>query len=221
MYWRGICWCSTTVWVRSYQQEVVTACWAVKYTITKQAEFQSRASRGRCSLQMYCIQYQMQQCYTQLCNFIMFPDLYFLSFASKDITQYIYTSLLNPNSSAEGPQMYFHGSKMKWPVWDCGGRRLIPLITGTLWHLIMINIVGFFYNQFWLQTLNVHHTFPKRLHQSNDPRKWCVQGRKAEGMLALLFNMTENKWFCNPHPNFMILRHSWSSFRFMTEFAIL
>jgi len=50
-----------------------------------------------------------------------------------------------------------------------------------------------------------------------------VQGRKDERKLALLFNTTETKLFCDSHPRFVIildLKALAQLFKLMTEFVI-
>lgn len=54
-------------------------------------------------------------------------------------------------------------------------------------------------------------------------RKQRVQGRKDGWKLALVFNMTENKLFCNSHPNFVTIldfKTCTQLLRLVTEFII-
>lgn len=54
-------------------------------------------------------------------------------------------------------------------------------------------------------------------------RKRCAQGRKDGRKLALVFNTTENKLFCNSHPNFVTIldfKTCTQLLRLVTEFII-
>lgn len=89
MHWR-ICWRSTTEWVRSHHQEVVTVCWAVKYIITEQAQFQSGLAKAGVACR--CAAYNIQG--SGAIHSFSFSSGPRSLFPCKEITKYICTSLL-------------------------------------------------------------------------------------------------------------------------------